>query len=129
MCDQASKLPPIENIQTTTAADAVCLTQWHAPLQVLGRTRHKRQLNRDVFLTVSDGDVEDECEAVQQFLEANADSSARLEIAASSDVAPIEFHIDGPGFPAWRPLARVGDELVFNFETVAQFRVAAQEST
>jgi len=120
---QAPVFPTIENIPSITASEAVWLTQWDAPLSVLGRFPHQPKLIRNAILAVSDGQLDDECDWVQHFLDSNFDSSAPLSLIDASGVAPIEFHLDGPGFPAWRPVARVGDQLVFNIENVGQLAV------
>jgi len=111
--------PTIDKLQSITAADAVRLIQWHAPLNILGRFPAKPQLMRDAILAVSDGQLNDECSCVQEFLNANGGSSARLSATPCERIVPIEFHLDAPGFPAWRPVARLGDQVVFNLEPIA----------
>jgi len=128
MRDQAPAFPSIDNIQSITAAEAVRLIQWHAPLRVLGSFPHQPQLIRDAILAVSNGDVDDQCNGVQRFIDYNVGSSAELSVVDGSSAEPIEFHLDGPGFPAWRPVARLGNNLVFNLEPVAQLMVSAQNA-
>lgn len=124
----APAFPSLKNTKSITASEAVWLTQWQAPLRILGQFPHHPQIVRDVIVAVSDGLLDDECDSMQQFVDHNVGSSADLATVDGSDAAPIEFHLDGPRFPAWRPLARVGEQLVFNFEPVAQLMVANQNA-
>jgi len=125
---QAPAFPSIDNIKSIIASEAVRLIQWHAPLGILGRFPHQPKLRRDAILAVSEGELDEECERVQQFVDNNVGSSSGLSVVDASGVAPIEFYLDGPGFPAWRPVARIGDELVFNLEPIGQLMVGAQNA-
>jgi hypothetical protein len=123
---QAPAFPSIGNIKSINASEAIRLIQWHAPLRVLGSFPHQPQLIRDAILAVSDGDFDDQCELVQRFIDNNFGSSAKLSAIDGDSTKPIEFHLDGPRFPAWRPFASIGGELVFNLEPIAKLIVAGE---
>ena len=121
--------PEISNLQSITAADAVRLMQWHAPLRILGRFPDQPQIVRDTILAVSDGKLDDELDCVRRSLADNVNSSAKLSVAPQAGSIPIEFHLDGPGFPTWRPLRRLGNKLRLNLEPVGPLTAAAPDAT
>lgn len=111
-----AELPPLSKLGSLTAAEAVHLLQWDAPLSVLGRFPHPPKLIRNVLLAVSDGELDHECDRLQNFLEKNIGSPSTLSAIGDASYVPIEFQLDGPGFPTWRPTVRVDDRSAFLFE-------------
>ncbi|NOX54007.1 MAG: YcxB family protein [Planctomycetes bacterium] len=121
---QVSAFPPIDQIQRISAGEGLRLLQWEAPLQALGEFPQPVRLNRDVILAVSHGNLEEELTRLQAFIDAHADSEASLVPIAECGLIPIEFYLDGPRFPEWRPFASVGTSVVLLFEPAAMLVVS-----
>ncbi|TWU14541.1 hypothetical protein CA54_34100 [Symmachiella macrocystis] len=116
-CNTAtSALPGLEAVKLITAGEAVWLTQWLAPLHVLGKNPQRPRLLHEAILAVNDGDLIEEIECLRGFLDDNFNSSAALAPVATYENSAIEFYLEGPGTPAWRPLSHIGDRLAFHFE-------------
>ena len=112
--------PAIEEIKSITAAETVRLIQWLAPFRVLGRFPEAPKLKRQAILAVSDGQLDEHCDRLQQFIDDHVDSTVVVTAVDHSDLIPVEFHLDGPGLPSWQPIASRGNDIAFNLEPVGQ---------
>ncbi|MCG6155646.1 hypothetical protein [Rubinisphaera margarita] len=110
----APAFPAVTAIKSLTAAEAVRLIQWTAPLQVLGRFPSRPFLAEDTILAVDSGQLEEQCHRLQEFLDENVESEVELKPTSRECTPPLEFYLDGPGFPTWRPVASLEGTLVFN---------------
>jgi len=100
---QLSELPDKSMIPFLCAREALLLLQREAPLELLGRAPNIPRLQRDRILAVSDGDLEPEIAAINAFAKDHATDCTPLQTVLSDRITqPIEFHLDSPGFPAWR---------------------------
>lgn len=129
LCQETNVFPPFERVKSLSAGEAVRLLQWQAPMQVLGCFPDRPVLVQNSILAVSDGQLEDQCDLFRQFLDVNFDSPVSLEGTEAHDAISIEFYLDGPGFPTWNPLARIGNQLAFNFEPKIQLISTDQSSS
>src|SRR5207249_1161275 len=95
---------------------AVQLLQYEAPLTVLGKFPAPPRLDRQMVVAVAEGDVEAECTRLERLIDA-AQVSLTLhpKLPDRTGERIIEFYLDGPGFPTWRPVAELSGDLVFNF--------------
>jgi hypothetical protein len=116
--------PEIEAIKPLTAAEAVRLIQWQAPLRVLGRFPEVPQISRRAILAVTDGQLDEHCDRLQQFIDNHVDSTVVLTAVDQSGILPVEFHLNGPGYPSWCPIASRGNDIVFNIEPVGQLTLS-----
>ena len=97
------EFPTLSEVAPLTTSEAIAIIQTHAPLQVLGRFPETPRLNRETILAVTEGDTETETQLVQSFIDSCIQNESPLAIGnANNQWAPIEFHLDGPGFPAWQ---------------------------
>ncbi|QDT50419.1 hypothetical protein Pan258_44760 [Symmachiella dynata] len=128
-CNTAtSALPGLDAIKPITAGEAVWLTQWLAPLHLLGKNPRRPRLLHEAILAVNDGDLIDEIDCLRRFLDDNFNSSAVLAPVATYENSIIEFYLEGPGTPAWRPLSHIGDRLAFHFEPNATLDFWVEDS-
>ena len=109
-------LPDLEGIRQLNAAEAIWLTQWTTPLNVLGRFPAPPRLKRGAVIAVADGEVDEEIANLKKFIERHFKSEEPLCELDHAGAVPVEFFLDGPSFPAWSPISHVHDGLAFRFE-------------
>lgn len=85
--------------------EALRITQFEAPHAALGDPGQRNQPNRDLLIAVAEGELSAEIDAVEQFIQAHADSDDPVHLTTEA-FQPIEFFLDAPGFPAWAPFGR-----------------------
>lgn len=111
--------PTISKLKPLTSFEAIILIQAQAPLQVLGRFPERPCLDRDLILAVSEGDIDAEAFAVQSFVEECLQRESLLHVVKNNEQClPIEFHLDGPGFPAWRNFVRFKNQIAISLPPV-----------
>jgi hypothetical protein len=116
--------PATEQIKLITASEAVRLLQWQATFRVLGRFPNNPILKTHAVLAVSDGQLDEQCNRLQEFIDQHIDSRVALSVCGHRKFSPVEFHLDGPGFPTWRPIAVSGNDVAFNFEHIGQLTLS-----
>jgi hypothetical protein len=100
-------LPDRTLIQPIRACEALALLQGEAPFELLGHASGALQLRRDRVLAVSEGDRDEEMDAVDAFSRDHARCETPLRpVNVDASYKPIEFHLDAPGFPAWSGFCR-----------------------
>lgn len=110
LTSEIDKLPARNNLPPLTAKDVITSIQMVAPLQVLGSFPHPAKLNHEIILAVSDGDTDSEIQAVNSFIQSVTNRATPLAVMPAQPVSPVEFHLDGPGLPAWRDFVRFGNQ-------------------
>jgi len=106
------EFPEMDAIQPLTSHEALTIIQMMAPLQVLGRYPSMPQLNHDLILAVTAGDMTVELKTVNAFIESAWASDAALAAETGNhEYTPVEFHLDGPGLPAWSNFTKSEDGL------------------
>ena len=128
------EFPEMDAIQPLTSREALTIIQMMAPLQVLGRYPSMPQLNHNLFLAVTVGDTTIELKTVNAFIESAWANDVSLAADTSNhEYTPVEFHFDGPGFPAWSNFAKSEDGLAILLPPapplVLQKPLLQQEST
>ena len=110
-------MPEVFRLPPLAANEMICIVQMQAPLQVLGKFPQPASLERRMILAVTDGDTDTEVQALERFIAAARGSNAALAIAPlSQSWAPIEFHLDGPGFPAWKDFVKFKGQIGFEVQ-------------
>ncbi|MCP4507955.1 MAG: FHA domain-containing protein [Fuerstiella sp.] len=106
------EFPEMDAIQPLTSREALTIIQMMAPLQVLGRYPSMPQLNHNLILAVTVGDTTVELKTVNAFIESAWANDVSLAADTSNhEYTPVEFHLDGPGLPAWSNFAKSEDGL------------------
>jgi hypothetical protein len=112
--------PAVEDLPPIDSREAVRLCQATAPGDLLGRFPNDPCLQKKWLIALTEGDIETEVDAVERLL-ATSFAKRRPLVAASpqgGSFLPLEFWVDVPGTPAWKCLARLGDDLAFQFGDV-----------
>ncbi len=100
---QIRGLPAFEALHPLLASDAARIVQWDAPFNVLGPILERPALAKEMVLAVTNGDTVQECHSLQMALDDFIDAeNAAVQLAVGGDM--VEFHLDGPRFPAWTPM-------------------------
>ncbi len=108
-------LPPPGDVARMTSREAVWCLQSEAPLSILGVFPSEPRLDRARVLAMTEGEVESSCDRLERFLQTQWRSQISLEpIPAGHGVEHIEFHLDGPRFPAWGPVCTFGAASCFH---------------
>ena len=105
--DEVPGFPLAASTPALTAAECLRLLHWEAPLRVLGRFPEPSALQKELFLAVDEGDLEEELSRLDELIADNNTSETPVSHFAG-DCTPLTFYLDGPGFPEWSPLCRGG---------------------
>ena len=84
------------------------MIQWDAPRRVLGGGPGPANVDRDQIYAVSDGDVAQWCDFLEERLLELNNQMELSEITNDSDTQEITFYLEEPDWPEWTPIARVG---------------------
>ena len=99
------QLPPPNELRPLLARDAARILQADAPLTIMGAWPDAPKLFTKRVLAVSEGDLDQECDALHACLDQfMAQRDAAVDV--SKDGHPVAFHLDGPRFPSWAPMRR-----------------------
>lgn len=119
-------LPAHSEVPHLTTREWVRWMQWSAPARVLGEAPARPQLRRELLLTVAEGALASEADAVDECLQQHLESASTMMFAPeNSDLCRIEFALDWPGIPEWASFARIGERVVF---LLANGRALSSES-
>jgi hypothetical protein len=111
------ELPNHSDLPPLNTKDVITALQMLAPFQVLGKFSQQAKLNHEIILAVTDGDTTNEIRAVNSFIEAVCDNATSLVGApTTTEFSLIEFHLDGPGFPAWHNFVRFNNQIGISLE-------------
>ncbi|MFN0054454.1 MAG: hypothetical protein ACKV0T_19940 [Planctomycetales bacterium] len=109
---QLPRLPHRATVQPIQMCEALALVQAEAPFELLGRAPRIPQLQPDLVLAVTDGELAAETAVVNQFAKEHVNSASPLEmVSIDASYRAIEFHLDAPGFPAWNAFCRLPDTI------------------
>ncbi len=99
------QLPEMNALRALSQCELIAILQWEAPARVLGTPFARPALRTDLVIACSDGDLATDVGRLSRELQgwATGNVAVRLEGVRDGD-APIEFHLDVRGAPAWRPL-------------------------
>jgi len=97
------QFPAFDELPPMLAPDAARTVQWDAPLNVLGALPARPTLKRDTVLAVSDSDAVSASISLQETLDRFM-GAAGISVEPADGGQPVEFHLDGPHYPAWTPL-------------------------
>jgi len=99
------RILPVQQLPPLSWSEAIRIVQAEDPEHVLGESGRKPELAVDKLIAVTDGDLKSEIQALSEFIDSASASSMPV---APSELArrPVEFHLDGPGFPSWSPFSR-----------------------
>ena len=92
--------PECQSLPPLTVRDAIDLAQWEAPLKVLGSFPDPVEIRREDLLASSSGELDHAVRSLQSLLEARD-----TVLAPARPAETITFHLDGPSFPEWSPVA------------------------
>lgn len=103
LTSQFQGFPAFTDLFPLAASDTARIVQWDAPFNVLGPVTMHPTLISNMVLAVTEGDTEQACESLQKTLDRfmNAEGAV-VQLAFGGEV--VEFHLDGPRFPAWIPM-------------------------
>lgn len=100
----APQLPEIGDIRPITALEVLGAQKLAIPGHSLGELYEPTSLRRDVFLAVSEGDLQIALDEYQSLLDTIEDGGTEGWCIAPNEV--VEFHLNLPGFPSWRGFGR-----------------------
>ncbi len=99
--DESGRFPDPDRVKKLSSNDLLTVLQVTAPGRVLGPLGMPANLNAENIVAVTEGDLENEINEFRKLID-HVQSNRPVEIAeALSRIT--EFHLDIPGFPAWRP--------------------------
>lgn len=102
-------LPPMDALPHLTGDEIVRLLQWEAPAHALGVFPADVELDRDLLLAVSDGEIAGAVALLEEAIELTRGAGrASLEPSALSAQA-ITLYLNASVTPAWSPLYVVND--------------------
>ncbi|MEO1246214.1 MAG: hypothetical protein AAFX56_11090 [Pseudomonadota bacterium] len=98
---RTGRFPAATNVKEITSKEALGVLQLTAPGNVLGQLGTQVDLNSENIVAVTEGDLEAEVAEFRNLISIINDGSEGQQ--AGSPERVIEFHLDIPSFPAWRP--------------------------
>ena len=96
------KLPEPELVQDCSSREILGLLRFDAPGRSLGGLGDRTALKSEAILAVSEGELENELAVLRQIVSAIEEGAEGLHSDTLERV--VEFHLDIPGFPSWKPL-------------------------
>jgi hypothetical protein len=106
------RLPAADDLQPIDSRETALLCQFSAPAGLLGRYPDEPRLRRDLLITVTDGELDTEADAVDECLRHCCRAAEPMKFAAVKEsVVPIEFWLDLPSTPPWRALGRMREHV------------------
>ncbi len=99
--NEGGRFPDPDRIEKLSSTDALAVLQLTAPGRVLGPLGMPVNLNAENIVAVTEGDLENEIYEFRKLIDrVQSDRSIRIAEVPSK---VTEFHLDIPGFGAWRP--------------------------
>lgn len=103
-------LPPIDAVPDLTGDELLRCLQWGAPAHVLGMFPADIQLNEDLLLAVSDGEISGAAALLESAIR-HTHGTSRVSLKPSPSTArAITLYLDARGTPEWTPLYAINDE-------------------
>lgn len=97
-------LPPIDAVPDLTGNEVLRWLQWEAPAYALGTFPADVDLDQDLLLAVSDGDVSDAAALLTDAIERARGASRALLEPVPSTARALTLYLSASGTPAWTPL-------------------------
>jgi hypothetical protein len=104
-------LPPAEAVPVLTGDELLRSLQWEAPAHVLGKFPDEIQLDQDIVLAASDGEISDVADMLERAIR-RIDGVGRAWLVTVPAIArAVTLYLDAPGTPEWAALFIVDDEI------------------
>ncbi|WP_163722998.1 hypothetical protein [Mycolicibacterium psychrotolerans] len=102
-------LPPIDAVADLSGNELFRWLQWEAPAHVLGVFPADVQIDQDLLLAVSDGELADAAALLEEAID-HTRGTGHASLKRSPPTAQaITLYLDASGTPAWTPLYVVND--------------------
>lgn len=115
--DKAGKFPAPNLVRECTSLETLDLLQITAPGRVLGNFGSVAKLQLESIIAVTEGDLSQEIETLGKLIFSAQDGEVDLHSVHPERV--VEFHVDIPGFPTWRPFGYDACGPVLNLGAIA----------
>jgi hypothetical protein len=106
-----SGVPALDDLPPISAHEVAQTMQWLAPGRVLGTPPEVPHVQSGAVVAVTDGMLETEVLSVNATLSRYFGDHDACELPCTEDASVIEFWLDRPRLPAWRPFGRVAGQL------------------
>lgn len=117
LCSFQKEIPAVHALEWINSRETARLSQDLAPGHLLGEFPSEPAINRDFIVSVTDGNLEAEADAVDRCLQEHYRTVRPMAIAPGHSIEiPIEFWIDQPGYPGWAGFVRKGVSVCFLIE-------------
>ena len=104
-------LPPIEAVPVLTGGELLRCMQWDAPARIFGVCPADIQLERDLLLAASEGEVSDAAAVLEDAIRETGGES-RVWLTPSPPTArAVTLYVDTAGTPEWTPLCIIDDHI------------------
>jgi hypothetical protein len=104
-------LPPSAAVPVLTGDELLPSLQWEAPSNVLGKFPDEVQLDQDLLLAASDGEISDVADMLERAIR-RIDGAGRAWLApVPAGARAVTLYLDAPGTPEWTALYTIGDEI------------------
>lgn len=99
--EKSGRFPDPDKVKELSSNDVLAILQLTAPGRVLGPLGMPAKLNTENIVAVTEGDLEDEINELRKLIDYVQNDHPIKSSETPNRV--IEFHLDIPSFPAWRP--------------------------
>jgi hypothetical protein len=103
-------LPPIEAVPVLTGGELLRCMQWDAPARVLGVFPADIQLDQDLLLAASEGEVSDAAAMLENAIRQTGGESRAWLTPSPPTARAVTLYLDTPGTPEWTPLYIIDDD-------------------
>ncbi len=104
---KTGRFPKLSNLKDIASREVLAASQLTAPGRVLGPLGTLPELDPENIVAVTEGDLDDEIAAFGRLISTINDGADGLHAESLQRV--VEFHLNVPTFPAWRPFGYDSD--------------------